>query len=211
MPATLSSEAWKEDDDVFGRRFGSFPVDAGKAPGGEPVAGCLAEEEFLGHVDLPHDQGGEPALVEEDFWNLWVPSVDRRGVAVPEVDEVAQGPTDVVFAESSSRPRGRMHLCWPRAMVLRAFQSRVSRASIVKSCRSALGLNPFAPGLACVLTRWRDLRPHGTGRRSVRRLPRGPALLPGTTELFLQPLSERSPARHRPCERLLRSPGRRTS
>ena len=60
----------------IGRGLWPLPVHAGQAPGGEPVAGGLAEEEFLGDVHLSHDQGGETALVEEDLGGLWVAPVD---------------------------------------------------------------------------------------------------------------------------------------
>ena len=66
-----------------GRRLRPLPVHAGQAPGGEPVARGLAEQQVLYDVDLAHDQGGETALVEEDLGGLGVAPVDGRRVSVP--------------------------------------------------------------------------------------------------------------------------------
>ena len=66
-----------------GRRLRPLPVHAGQAPGGEPVARGLAEQQVLHDVDLAHDQGGETALVEEYLGGLGVAPVDGRRVSVP--------------------------------------------------------------------------------------------------------------------------------
>ena len=83
-----------------GRGLRPLPVHAGQAPGGEPVARGLAEEELLCDIDLSHDQGGETALVEEYLGGLGVTPVDGRRGSVPEGDEMAEGPAQVVPPEA---------------------------------------------------------------------------------------------------------------
>ena len=55
---------------------------------------------------------------------------------------MAEGPAQVVLAETPAAQE-RRGVAVGHAMVLRAFHSRLSRASMVKSWRRARGLNPF--------------------------------------------------------------------
>ena len=124
------------------RRPWPFAVNGGQAPCGEPVACGLAEQEVLGDIDLSHDQSGEAALVEEDLGGLGVAPVDGGRVSIPEVHEVAEGAAEVVPSEgpASQERRGVRvgHGHGPAGL-----PEPAQRASMVKSCRRARGLNPL--------------------------------------------------------------------